>query len=186
MKSCFNHSNYYTNDDNTTIAIRYIRGHAGFYCKHCYHPIVVKMNLEADYECDEDLDFEVRNKYYFKCPECGKNNVFEYEIDPNITPTIALLNKKGYKTKFCCEGHYTEEGPSSAYIYFDESIKPNVLTKYPLPYPWYRDMQIQKYLDESKKFVIRCNLFYKTDKRMNAIYKWAKSLPDYKNTISQT
>jgi len=31
------------------------------------------------------------------------------EIDELIAPIISLLNKKGYKTKFCCSGHpYTD------------------------------------------------------------------------------
>ena len=28
-----------------------------------------------------------------------------FECDEMIAPTISLLNKKGYKTKFCCAGH---------------------------------------------------------------------------------
>ena len=37
-----------------------------------------------------------------------------YELDDNIAFTIIKLNRKGYRTTFCCEGH-----PNGAYISFD-------------------------------------------------------------------
>lgn len=39
----------------------------------------------------------------------GNDDVFDtdnyFECDDLIAPAISLLNKKGYKTKFCCSGH---------------------------------------------------------------------------------
>ena len=181
MVSVFNSTSYYVNEDNVEIRRTFKRGHSGFFCKKCFHPIIVRLNIEYDSECDNDLHFWVENRYSFACPECGTINRVNYEIDPNITPTIALLNKKGYKTEFCCEGHYTEEGMDNAYIYFAKSVSPDILINNPLPYPWFRDTEIQKDVDCSKELIIRCYTnIYKTDKRMAIIYKWAEGLPEYK------
>ena len=58
---------------------------------------------------------KLRNKD-FVCPycfnnitKCDCNNYIEYliRIDRNIQEHIRILNDKGYKTRFCCEGHDT-------------------------------------------------------------------------------
>ena len=36
-------------------------------------------------------------------PRCNENGFCE--IDDNIADAIAMLNKKGYYTAFCCSGH---------------------------------------------------------------------------------
>ncbi len=41
------------------------------------------------------------------CEE-GKENEY-FEVDENIALVISLLNKKGYKTTFCCSGHAFDE-----------------------------------------------------------------------------
>lgn len=82
-----------------------------------------------------------------------------FEIDENMAPVIKLLNEKGYKTEFCCEGHYgkmvigdIEPGDnrcrnSAAYIKFDSSI-----TNLPsLPKDWY--IQV-KYLIPHGDFIL--------------------------------
>lgn len=34
-----------------------------------------------------------------------KNDESYFECDDNMAPIISILNKKGYKTAYCCEGH---------------------------------------------------------------------------------
>lgn len=54
------------------------------------------------------------SSYHKICPKCGKPVT---EIDELITPTIIELNRKGYKTLYCCSGHLSSF--NSFYIYFD-------------------------------------------------------------------
>ena len=42
-----------------------------------------------------------------KCESC-KSEMFH--CDEWIAPTISILNKKGYKTAYCCSGHPVSEG----------------------------------------------------------------------------
>lgn len=66
---------------------------------------------------------------YFKCHKCTKcENI---EIDSKLAFQISILNKKGYKTKFCCSGHALDEWVSS-YIYFEDKIDS-------CPEDWYID-----------------------------------------------
>lgn len=52
-----------------------------------------------------DADFNIK---------CLCNNDFRcrlVDIDPNIAREIVILNRKGYKTHFCCEGHGMKDNP---------------------------------------------------------------------------
>jgi len=58
-------------------------------------------------KCYEPLDLSAhRNIYWdaFICRHC-KKIVKGIELDELIIPIISILNKKGYKTKYCCSGH---------------------------------------------------------------------------------
>ena len=70
---------------------------------------------------------------YFKCHKCTKCDYEEenIEIDSKLAFQISILNKKGYKTKFCCSGHALDEWVSS-YIYFEDKIDS-------CPEDWYID-----------------------------------------------
>ena len=36
-----------------------------------------------------------------------ENDIFE--VDELMADSIILLNKKGYKTEYCCQGHYSSQ-----------------------------------------------------------------------------
>ena len=66
----------------------------------------------------------------FKCYKSKKfckcvHNHFEL-IDSNLSYAIRNLNKKGYKTKFCCGGH-PQKAFIYIYIYFDNEYNFNIL-----------------------------------------------------------
>ena len=75
-------------------------------------------------------------EHYNFCPKC--NTLYEdkmickcgelihfIRIDKNIADIILELNKKGYKTSQCCEGHI-EDGYFHPYIYFSYLFDVNV------------------------------------------------------------
>ena len=70
---------------------------------------------------------------YFKCHKCTKCDYEEenIEIDSKLAFQISILNKKGYKTKFCCSGHALENFITT-YIYFEDKIDS-------CPEDWYID-----------------------------------------------
>lgn len=82
-----------------------------FLCTNCGKILRGKMSvtliLEDDYGVPiEGRDIENLDTRYnsFTCPNCEQ----EYgmvEIDSEIVDIISLLNKKGFTTGFCCQGH---------------------------------------------------------------------------------
>jgi hypothetical protein len=56
------------------------------------------------------------------CRACGQKWAL-VEIDDLLTPTIIILNLKGYGTKYCCSGHV---GHPYAYISFEQDKAPSI------------------------------------------------------------
>ena len=170
------------------------KNHIGFFCQHCYHPWIMKykssVNLAYIDDVPNNLDYSptVFENFILRCPKCGKVNKFNSFLDPNITETLALLNRKGWQTNFSCEGHPGEsvdyvinndtgigkevtEHVSLPYIWFYPSINRNVVEYIPLPKPWYLD----KNEDE---FIIRCDTIDMAKERLHSLYLWADALPN--------
>ena len=184
-------------------------GYMGFFCPHCYKTFIVKSNASVDINHtnkNNKTEIVMYPIFSINCANCGWNFRIMEWLDPNITPIIALLNKKGYITKFSCEGHveyfYNEQlqeyykSYSRGYIYFQNPVQKNVLREHPLPEPWYLDESpeiveadpdtkeiVQITVNLRELFVIRCKpeYDYKSIKsRLEPLMKWAESLPvDY-------
>lgn len=104
------------------------------------------------------------------------------EIDELFISVIAELNKKGYKTKFCCSGHICDY-PNS-YIYFEDDI---VLPSLPEGYMY--DEVMYPHVDWSKWKIIRTiRKEFDKSKSLNELSKdiyqnalvvleWAEGLP---------
>lgn len=78
--------------------------------------------------------FDILYSKYHKCTKCDFKNNYEeenIEIDSKLAFQISILNKKGYKTKFCCSGHALEDCVRT-YIYFEDKINS-------CPEDWYID-----------------------------------------------
>ena len=101
------------------------------------------------------------------CPDC-KSDYRRIEVDPNIANTISILNKKGFYTVYCCEGH--DKDP--AYIYFRHK---HVMELYAhtIPITWFIDFDDLRH----GKFIIRSESANYVEGMLD-IYEWAKTLPD--------
>ena len=148
------------------------------------------------------LDAETYRMYFNN----ATNNCFE--VDALIAKTIQLLNRKGYKTEYCCSGHYgsdkteivdvfdenenvigvteVSEIRSSIYVSFADSVQ--------LPYipeGWYVDEMypsvIRAMVDDNaalrnkdgiEGLRERLRVFKEIVKRNAQLYDWAKKLPD--------
>ena len=192
-------------------------GYVGFICEHCYGPIVVRTRKHLDMTYGENVPddhyFWAKMIYSMNCPECGMPNEFDYELDPNMADPISRLNRKGFHTEFCCEGHNTErymfrdnygygicdKSNSGAYISFVHPDQARILDYIPLPEPWTRDMTVHNYtvdhngqkigytLDMTEKFVIRAPDYHHfLPERLSVLYRWIDLLPQLKDGMEIT
>lgn len=133
---------------------------------------------------DEDyVNFEYDGDYNW-CPklDCGGNLI---QVDELFVPVIIELNKKGYKTHYCCSGHIHEghSGCIGSYIYFysdiSEDIENNIKRNMPQGYEFsymsdggiHINKRFNSNLSKNKLLKLICE---------NAIEmtKWAENLPD--------
>lgn len=123
-----------------------------------------------------------------KVKECYGDVV---EVDELFVPVIAELNRKGYKTQYCCSGHYADEYSSSYIFFIEDYVFPNLPECYMYDqdlYPWaYLNTNGQK----SKRNTIRCDFYENKNKSIGELSKeifrsvvrvleWAEELEEYK------
>jgi len=108
------------------------------------------------------------------------------EIDELLIPTIIELNKKGYKTKYCCSGHYDTRpyNSYSSYIYFQDNI---ILPNLPSGYMYEQDLYPWVNWEDKGRDIIRID--FDGSKNINELSKdiinnaisvleWAEGLPE--------
>lgn len=109
-----------------------------------------------------------------------------FEVDEMIAPIISLLNKKGYKTKYCCSGHLNEviykdssTPHNDCYIMFANKNKfKNIKMpeNFVVEYEGYDDKKsllIYKLYESEQEFE-RYIEIYET---MKSLYEWVVKLP---------
>lgn len=142
-------------------------GTIAYMCPKCYN--ILYANGKYDFNIKTNIDFYVDMVFGYNCPNC-ENNIQAIELDPNIADDISILNKKGYKTKYCCEGHISDHQYISApYIYFNnthDDIAKN------LPKTWYVDN------DGYNGFVIRADINNSKKKILEDLHKMVEKLPE--------
>lgn len=120
-------------------------GDIALMCPHCYNIILRRVYYKSNLFIEQDIpneDNDIHNpELWFiptfnyvaaQCSFCGAGDVELIELDPNIAAAISLFNKKGFKTKACCEGHGKEEG----YIFFENDDLLHYTNTIPLPLSW--------------------------------------------------
>jgi hypothetical protein len=129
---------------------------------------------------------KVYNQKTIKNNQCKVKECFGevVEIDELFIPVIAELNRKSYKTLYCCSGHAGEHNPNS-YIYFDD----NVTLSY-LPEGYLYDQDMYPNVDWNKwKIKNTIRKLFDSKKNMNElskdifknainVLKWAEGLED--------
>ena len=163
------------NQENKQLSIL---GVGGFMCEKCYKPILSHINIHElltpigkDY-IERGLIFNVQ------CSEC--NHVTKWQdwpIDPNILPLISELNRKGYKTEYCCEGHIYEPNNQQSWIIFPYRIH-GILRKYPLEYPWIIDeIFTSKNCGHRSRIITMGERYLSLIDRLYTLENWIKKLP---------
>lgn len=132
-------------------------------CSKCFShkTIRVKYNIKFNYTGNNRIIYPFMDVDLGCNCKCGK-----FEVDSNIGKAIVKLNKKGYKTKFCCEGHGKY---IPAYIYFEENYE-ELMKK--IPKHWY----IDRGDFEDNVLVIRAECGVSLKKRIDSLNKWVKKL----------
>ena len=105
-------------------------------CPECWNSIHVAVSGTVEFSKPVVAPLPERQLFYGCCPNCHRDQDDEYpdghdvemfSCDPKLTPYILALNRAGYRTQFCCEGHveicnYTYAN-SLPYILFNDTVK---------------------------------------------------------------
>lgn len=160
-----------------------ISGDGAFMCPVCKSISYLKMKSNIDLQNVDHPECEILFgvTYQITCYSCHSEFTADDPMDPNIAPIISLLNKKGYQTKFCCEGHSVNDNkPGSLfYIFFKDTGYYDHIEN-SLPDKFYIDHNSYK----QGKLIIRAKVdpddkgYPGINKMMKTLMKWAKSLPD--------
>lgn len=160
-------------------------------CHHCFtvHDtnVSIQRNICVQSDIKQPIVAGVFSKYQYNgvCPNCGKASIL-IELDYNIGDIISTLNKKGYRTNFCCEGHGIND---NGYISFrDVDANKNILEyakllpdefyidieNYSLSADWYR-----QYGEKCEnRYIIRWD-YGNQAYMLKELQEWADALPSY-------
>lgn len=158
------------------------KGERGCMCPKCHE--ITYITVANNYKCYKDSDELQPPSRMIHC-KCGKtfiNNSFEM-LDPNIAEVISLLNKAGYTTEFCCEGHGLNEANevSVPYIYFIKNFDGELQAK-DLPENWIIEETYRYFSNNTKECqlsiyydYVACDFDfnnYDKEEEMKELYKW--------------
>ena len=150
-------------------------GTIAYMCPHCYNIIYMNGKTYSSISSSNIDDFYLNINLTFMCPFC-ENRVVGIELDPNIAEDISILNKKGYTTKYCCEGHISDhQYITSPYIYFNNmhyDIAKN------LPKTWCVD-------NDYDGFIIRGDISNPKKKILEDLHKMVEKLPEVDYPITK-
>ena len=139
------------------------------YIHNFYYENIIKSS-----QCCDKITIPDQLPIQINCDKCDYNG-FAIAIDPNIADTISILNKKGYITKECCEGH----GENLFYSCTNVDSKPYVLFHYGISIndvPKFWKLKITK--DGFCKLVVKKNKRHYKNEYLERLDDWARNLPN--------
>ena len=166
--------------------INSVNGIEGLMCPCCYYATTVYTHFKSESKVvvgfeEDDKDnlplIETRQSFEYildECPNCKYTYVHMIPIDYEILYAIVTLNKKGFRTKFCCAGHFPKKKSliSQSYIYFaDRKILEYLHT---LPLYWFIDYKELKRYD---RIIIRAE-YYSSYNHIYELNEWVDTLPN--------
>jgi len=166
-----------TKDHNKIKHYAKYKGKIALICPECFatYMLYVNRKIKASINVKDDNYLNIYLGFGAFCDKCGFSGSF-IEVDGNLGTTIEILNRKGYYTNFCCEGHKKNKKHSTiaqAYIYFKQDLKYFYTIKEYLPKTWYIDNNDF----EQSKLIIRSKKGVSLKQRMKDIQKMARDLP---------
>ena len=186
------------NSENRTDGYDFLKftesGNIGIMCPCCNYCDIIQINTTAltnmRYFKDKDTcEYSVGIQpsiHALECPDCGRYNLEMIQIDPSIVNIISILNRKGYYTAFCCEGHPDEwDDEEKAYIQVNPYILFNdrTILEYidTLPLSWYLDYD--QFMTSEPAYRMRPCIrseYCQQDEAIVELTKWVLSLPKQK------
>jgi hypothetical protein len=106
------------------------------------------------------------------CPNCHTFNIDAIELDVNIAECVSILNKKGYYTKYSCEGEH-----SSAYIMMNK-IYPEIKELVKRSSYWKLDNNYSKNMTIRCSSMIQDRSIYNNMLHIAELYDLVQKLPD--------
>lgn len=164
---------------------KYIYGRVGLMCPKCYNYFKINLNYNMNLSCEIDdlsifpysLEFKpIINIVSLMCDFCKCTDVELIRIDHNIVEDISILNKKGFITKYSCDGHIH----GRAYISFDGNKILDYINT--LPITWTLRNNYARKNVTCPKNIIRIEAEPNChEEALLDLHEWVKSLPDINN-----
>lgn len=120
-----------------------------------------------------------------KCPKNSCQALYDLaEIDEMMLPVIEILNQKGYRTGYCCSGHY-KDFVVQQYILFESFVNLEDFVNKPDMFYMYTEKDFGRVILELKQEYIdginKVQQIVNIHKSIIQLIEWADSLPNIKD-----
>lgn len=162
-------------------------GKIALMCERCFNLTYVDFyhKIELNHSIKDNVRFDYP-KLSFECKCCGHINKSAIELDPNIAEAVSILNKKGYFTTFCCEGHgrkslpYITFGYPCGNDYYLNGFEHKEFEFDYLPEYWKSESD---YCANGTYLRLYVSKSVSKEKYLNSLNKWVNDLPEQEREL---